>query len=105
VKQGCCLSPILFNFYSEYITKLALGGFRDFKTGGQVIHNVKYAYDLVLLAKEEAVLQGMIANLTETGTFYGMEMNVEKTKVTRMSRQPSPVQIMMEQNIWGMWNI
>jgi hypothetical protein len=47
---------------------LDLGGFRDFKIGGQVIHNVKYAYDLVLLAKEEAVLQGMIAKLTNWNT-------------------------------------
>ena len=28
---------------------------------------------------------------------YGMEMNVEKTKVMRISRQPSPVKIMMDQ--------
>jgi hypothetical protein len=42
---------------------------------------VKYADDLVLLAKEEKVLQYMIDNLTETGRCYGMDMNVEKTKV------------------------
>jgi hypothetical protein len=99
------MSRILFDFYSEYITKLALGGFGDFKIGGQVFHSVKYAYDLVLLAKEEAVLQGMIAKVTETVICYGMEMNVEKTTVMRISRQPSPMQIMMDQNRWGMWNI
>jgi hypothetical protein len=48
-----CLSPILFNLYSEYLTKEALEGLRDFKIGGQIIHTVKYADDLVLLAKEE----------------------------------------------------
>jgi hypothetical protein len=36
VRQGCCLSPILFNFYSEYLTKEALEWFGDFKIG-QVI--------------------------------------------------------------------
>jgi hypothetical protein len=45
VRQGCCLSQILFNFYSEYLTKEALEGLGDFKI-------VKYADDLVLLAKE-----------------------------------------------------
>ena len=40
--------------------KEALEGFGDFKIGGQIIHTVKYADDLVLLAKEEKVLQDMI---------------------------------------------
>jgi hypothetical protein len=59
VRQGCCLSLILFNLYSEYLTKEALEGFGDFKIGAQVLRTVKYADDLVLLAKEETVLQGM----------------------------------------------
>jgi hypothetical protein len=33
VRQGCCLSSILFNLYSSYLTKEALEGFGDFKTG------------------------------------------------------------------------
>jgi hypothetical protein len=40
---------------------------------------VKYADDLVLLAKEKKVLQDMIDKLTEIGRCYGMEMSVEKT--------------------------
>ena len=40
----------------------------------------------VLMAKEEMVLQSMIDKLIETGRYYGMEMNVEKTKVMRISR-------------------
>jgi hypothetical protein len=44
----------------------------------------------VLLAKEETVLQGMTDRPTEIERCYGMEMNVEKTKVMRISRQPSP---------------
>jgi hypothetical protein len=50
----------------------------------------------VLLAKEETVLQGMIERLIEIGRPYGMEMNVEKTKVMRTSRQP--LQIVIYQN-------
>jgi hypothetical protein len=52
----------------------------DFKIGGQIIHTVKYADDLVLLAKEEKVLQDMIDKLIEIRRCYGMEMNVEKQK-------------------------
>jgi len=47
VRQGSCLSPILFNLYSECLNKEALEGVGDFKIGGQVIHAVKYADYLV----------------------------------------------------------
>jgi hypothetical protein len=40
------------------------------------------------LAREENVLQGVVDRLSEIGRRYGMEMNVEKTKVMRISRQP-----------------
>jgi len=97
VRQGCRLSPVLFNLYSECLNKEALEGFGDFKIGGKIIHTVKYADDLVLLAKGENVLQKMIDKLIEIGGCYGMEMNVEKTKVMRISRQPFPVTIMIDQ--------
>ena len=51
----------------------------------------------MLLAKEEKVLQDMIDKLIEIGGCYGMEMNVKKTKVMRISRQPFPVKIMIHQ--------
>jgi hypothetical protein len=97
VRQGCCLSPILFNLYSEYLTKEALEGFGDFKIGGQVIRTVKYADNLVLLAREENVLQGMVDRLSEIGRRYGMEMNVEKNLVMIISRQPAPMKIVIAQ--------
>jgi hypothetical protein len=53
--QGCCLPQIPFNIYSEYLTNKALEGFGDL-TVGQVICTVKYADDLVVLAKEQTVL-------------------------------------------------
>ena len=37
------------------------------------------------------VLQGMTEGLIDAGICYGMEMNLEETKVMRISRQPSPV--------------
>jgi hypothetical protein len=58
---------------------------------------VKYADDLVLLAREENVLQGMFDRIIEIGRCYGMEMNVEKTEVKRISRQPTPIKIMIDQ--------
>jgi hypothetical protein len=69
----------VFNLYSEYLTKEVLEGFGDFKIG-QVIGTVKYADDLVLLAREEKVLQGVVGRLSEIGRRYGMEMNVGKLR-------------------------
>jgi hypothetical protein len=64
--------------YSECLTKEALEGFGDFKIGGQIIHTVKYADELVLLAKEGKVLQDIIDKLIEIGRNYGMEMKKKK---------------------------
>ena len=40
----------------------------------------------------------MIDKLNETGGCYTMEMNVEKTKVMRISRQPLAVTNTIDQN-------
>jgi hypothetical protein len=64
---------------------------------------VKYVDDPVLLAKEEMMLQGMIDGLIEIGRCRGVEISVEKVNVLRISRQSSPMQIMIETT--GDWNV
>jgi hypothetical protein len=96
VRQGRCLSIILFNLYSECLTKEALERFGNFKIGGQIINTVKYADDLVLLVKEQMVLQDMIDKLIEIGRSYGIEMNVSEAKVMIISRQPLPVKLIID---------
>jgi len=86
------LSPILFNLYSEYLTKETFKVFGGFKIGRRVNRKVKHADGLVLLEKEEALPHGMPESLHDIGRRYGMEMNVEKTNVMRNSRQPSAIQ-------------
>ena len=56
VRQGCCLSPVLFNLCSECLTKEALDGLGDSNIGGQIIQTVKYADELILMVKEKTVL-------------------------------------------------
>jgi frataxin-like iron-binding protein CyaY len=62
---------------------------------------VRYADDLVLLAKEEKILQSMIDKLIEVGRGYIMEINVEKTKTMRISRQSIILQIKIDQKTGG----
>ena len=39
VRQGCCLSPILFKLHSECLTKEAVDGLGDFKVRGEIYSN------------------------------------------------------------------
>jgi hypothetical protein len=68
----------MFTFTANTLPKKFLKGLETSKTGGHVIRTVKYGDDLVLLAKEETVLQGMVDRLMEIERLYGMGMNVGK---------------------------
>ena len=50
VRQGCILSPHLFNIYTEIIMRLAITEEHDVKIGGKAISNLRYADDTALLA-------------------------------------------------------
>jgi hypothetical protein len=91
----------LFNLYSECLTK---EGFGDLKIE-QIIKTVKHANDLVLLAKKGMVLQDMVDKLIEIGRSHGMEINVGKTKVIGISRQPFQAKLMIHQKNRRMWNL
>ena len=69
--------------------------------GCQLTHIVKCADGLVVTAKEEIVIQGMTDTLIEVWIGRGVEMIGEKTKVKRISWQPSPVQNMINQKTSG----
>ena len=55
VRQGCILSPCLFNFYAEYIIRNA--GLEETQAGikiaGRNINNLRYADDTTLMAESE----------------------------------------------------
>jgi hypothetical protein len=55
------------------------------------------------LAKEETTPQSTTDKLIEVGRGYGIEINVERTKTMRISRQPTPLQIQTDTNRWRMW--
>ena len=53
--------------------------------------------DVLLVLFQIIYIYIYIEIVIETGRYYGMEMNVEKPKVMRISRQPSPVTITINQ--------
>ena len=55
VRQGCILSPCLFNLYAEYIMKNARldEAQAGIKIAGRNINNLRYADDTTLMAESE----------------------------------------------------
>src|SRR5437867_4897837 len=80
VTQGCILSPILFNLYSEFMIAEALDGMKGVQFNGFNITNFRYAVDAVLPAYSKQRLQAMLDKLNETCHNFGMAINVKKTK-------------------------
>ena len=62
VRQGCVLSPCLFNLYAEYITRNA--GLDDaqaeIKITGRNINNLRYSEDTILMAESEEELKSLL---------------------------------------------
>jgi len=87
VRQGCVLSPLLFNLYSEAVFQ---GALRDVEMGIRVngvwINNVRYADDTVLIADNIHDLQQLVNVVGEQSESMGLNINTKKTKFMIISR-------------------
>jgi len=87
VRQGCCLSPLLFNIYSEAVMREALEGIDEgIKVGGKLLKDVRFADDEGMVAGTESGLQKVMDSVNTTAEKYGMRINTKKTKVMKISR-------------------
>ena len=83
VRQGCILSPCLFNLYAEYIMRNAgleeaLAGI---KIAGRNINNLRYADDTTLMAESEEELKSFLMKVKEESEKVGLKLNIKKTKI------------------------
>jgi len=86
VRQGCVISPTLFNILSEMVMREALKGYKGgIHVGGRRITNLRYADDIVLMASTEAELQDLVTRLDREGQKKGLEINMSKTKCMALS--------------------
>ena len=61
VRQGCVLSPYLFNILAEMVMREVLEGYKGgFQIGGRRVTNLRYADDIILLACSEIQLQELV---------------------------------------------
>ena len=62
VRQGCILSPSLFNLYAEYIMRNARleEAQAGIKIAGRNINNLRYADDATLMAESEEELKSLL---------------------------------------------
>ena len=86
VRQGCVLSPYLFNIYTEFIFRKT-ENLTGINIGGRNINNFRYADDTVLLAENEIDLQILTNDVKDNSKIMGLEMNTSKTKVMVMTKK------------------
>ena len=87
--QDCILSPCLFNFYAEYITRNsgleeAQAGIkmaRNIRNIGRNINNFRYADDTTLMAESEEELKSLLMKVKVESEQVGLKLNIQKTKI------------------------
>ena len=82
IRQGCILSPCLFNLYAEYIMWNARldEAQAGIKIAGRNINNLRYADDTNLIAESEEELTGLLMKVKEESEKAGL-LNIQKMKI------------------------
>ena len=75
VRQGCILSPCLFNLYAEYIMRKA--GLEETQAGIKIarrnINNLRYAVDTTLMTESEEELKSLLMTVKEESEKVGFK--------------------------------
>ena len=83
IRQGCILSPCLFNFYAEHIMRNA--GLEEAQAGIKIarrnINNLRYADDTTLMAESEEELKSLLMKVKKDSEKVGLKLNVQKIKI------------------------
>ena len=82
-RQGCILSPCLFNLYAEYIMRKP--GLEETQAGIKIarrnINNLRYADDTTLMAESEEELKSLLMKVKEESEKVDLKFSIQKTKI------------------------
>ena len=78
VRQGCVASPHLFALYTEMIMR-SIDDMGGIKIGGNVINNLRYADDTVIIAESGNQLQQLMDTVVEESEAKGLFLNSAKS--------------------------
>ena len=90
LKQGCLLSPGLFNLYINDLACKIKSLNKGVRFRNEEVSILMYADDLVLMAENETDLQDMLDALAEWCETWGMNVNDKKTKVMHFRKKGRP---------------
>ena len=87
LRQGCIMSPCLFNLHAEYIMRNT--GLDEAQAGIKIarrnINNLRYVDDTPLMAESEEELKRLLMKVKEESEKVGLKLNIQKTNTMASS--------------------